>query len=69
MTDKIKKYCEGLDCSICGEKEPCIYKVANKLGQALTEIKECLTKNAEKGWVSTSEIDDILQKCEVLDKT
>lgn len=34
-----KKYCEGLDCTICGEKEPCIYKIANKL-QAQLQAKE-----------------------------
>lgn len=37
----------------------------DKYIKVLSEIEECLTKNAEKGWVSTSEIDDILQKCEV----
>lgn len=120
MTDKeIRKYCEGLDCAFCAEKEPCIYRIANRLEeqlkakeqeceelkkqtcglrselkyiidktcckyninakyyhekiveiinnldkykQTLAEINECLTKNACKGWVSTSEIDDILQK-------
>lgn len=36
MTDKqIKKYCDGLDCDICNEKEPCIYKIANELEEKL----------------------------------
>lgn len=34
-----EKYCEGLDCMICDEKEPCIYKIANKLVENL-EAKE-----------------------------
>lgn len=36
MTDKqIKKYCEGIDCSWCDEKEPCIYKIANELQEQI----------------------------------
>ena len=34
-----KKYCEGLDCIICDEKEPCIYRIANKLQETL-QLKE-----------------------------
>lgn len=38
----IKKYCEGLDCMICDEKEPCIYKIANKLAEKLqAKEQEC----------------------------
>lgn len=33
------KYCEGLDCEFCNEKEPCIYRRANKLQQCLDEIE------------------------------
>ncbi len=42
MADEIKKYCEGLDCAICDEKEPCIYKIANELEQKLAnKEQEC----------------------------
>lgn len=43
MTDKqIKKYCDGLDCAICNEKEPCIYKIANELEEKLSaKEQEC----------------------------
>lgn len=54
MTDK--KYCDGLDCALCNENEPCIYRIANILQeqlkrkeqecdsykQALDEIEEAL---------------------------
>ena len=53
MTDKqIKKYCEGLDCAICDEKEPCIYKIANKLEellQAKEQEFEAYKMEAEEG--------------------
>ena len=38
-----KKYCDGIDCQWCSEKEPCIYKIANR--QA--EIIEQTTKQYE----------------------
>lgn len=42
MTNEIKKYCEGLDCAICDEKEPCIYKIANDLQEQLSaKEQEC----------------------------
>ena len=44
MTDKqeIKKYCSGLDCSICNETEPCIYRIANELQEQLKrKEQEC----------------------------
>ena len=42
MKDEIKKYCEGLDCAICDEKEPCIYKIANELQEQLkAKEQEC----------------------------
>lgn len=33
--DKPKRYCEGIDCAWCNEKEPCIYKIANELEEKL----------------------------------
>lgn len=43
MTDKkTRKYCDGLDCALCNEKEPCIYKIANELEEKLqAKEKEC----------------------------
>lgn len=35
MADKPKKYCDGIDCAFCSEKEPCIYKIANRLESEL----------------------------------
>ena len=42
MTDKkeIKKYCSGIDCLTCGEAEPCIYRIANKLQEQLKRKEE-----------------------------
>ena len=64
MADEIKKYCEGLDCAICDEKEPCIYKIANELEEQLKrKEQECdvLRKLAETHLAETinmqSEID------------
>ena len=49
MTNEIKKYCEGLDCAICEEKEPCIYKIANELQEKLTaKEQECEELKEEK---------------------
>lgn len=39
MTGKPKKYCDGIDCAFCSEKEPCIYKIANRLESEL-KVKE-----------------------------
>ena len=37
-----KRYCEGIDCAWCGEKEPCIYKIANELEEKLLrKEQEC----------------------------
>ena len=33
--DKPKRYCEGIDCAWCNEKEPCIYKITNELEEKL----------------------------------
>ena len=48
MTDKqikiseTKRYCEGIDCLWCDEKEPCIYRIANELEQQLKrKEQEC----------------------------
>ena len=45
-----KKYCDGLDCAMCGESEPCIYREANELQkqvdtleQELQEYKQVIT--------------------------
>ena len=45
-----KKYCDGLDCAMCGESEPCIYREANELqkkvdtlGQELQKYKQAIT--------------------------
>ena len=45
-----KKYCDGLDCAMCGESEPCIYREANELqkqvdtlGQELQKYKQVIT--------------------------
>lgn len=48
--DKPKRYCEGIDCAWCNEKEPCIYKIANELEEKLLrKEQECeeLKKNVE----------------------
>ena len=48
MANEIKKYCEGLDCGICDEKEPCIYKIANELEEQLKrKEQECEELKAE----------------------
>ena len=40
--DKSKRYCEGIDCAWCNEKEPCIYKIANELEEKLLrKTQEC----------------------------
>ena len=40
--DKPKRYCEGIDCAWCNEKEPCIYKIANELEEKLLrKEQEC----------------------------
>ena len=45
-----KKYCDGLDCDMCSESEPCIYREANELqkkvdtlGQELQKYKQAIT--------------------------
>ena len=37
---EIKKYCSGIDCLTCGEVEPCIYRIANKLQEQLKRKEE-----------------------------
>lgn len=49
--DKPKRYCEGIDCAWCNEKEPCIYKIANELEEKLLhKEQECdeLKKQLER---------------------
>lgn len=76
--DKPKRYCEGIDCAWCNEKEPCIYKIANeleekllrkereceKLKQTLTEIEEIADKDfRHTAWEEYSkQLKQILQK-------
>lgn len=42
-----KKYCDGLDCDMCGESEPCVYREVNELRQQLDQLKQTLTEIKE----------------------
>lgn len=44
MIDKPKKYCDGIDCAFCSEKEPCIYKIANRLEDELYKLKQLIIR-------------------------
>lgn len=37
--NKPKRYCTGIDCAWCGEKEPCIYRIANGLEEENVKLK------------------------------
>lgn len=39
-----KKYCDGLDCAMCGESEPCIYREANELQKQVETLEQELQK-------------------------
>ena len=40
--EKKRIQCDGIDCAWCGEKEPCIYKIANELEEKLLhKTQEC----------------------------
>ena len=39
-----KKYCDGLDCAMCGESEPCIYREANELQKQVDTLEQELQK-------------------------
>ena len=39
-----KKYCDGLDCAMCGESEPCIYREANELQKQVDTLEQELKK-------------------------
>ena len=39
-----KKYCDGLDCVMCGESEPCIYREANELQKQVETLEQELQK-------------------------
>ena len=39
-----KKYCDGLDCAMCGESEPCIYREANELQKQIDTLEQELQK-------------------------
>ena len=40
----VKKYCDGLDCVMCGESEPCIYREANELQKQIDILEQKLQK-------------------------
>ena len=71
--DKPKRYCEGIDCAWCNEKEPCIYKIANELEEKLLrKEQECeeLKEDRER-WKSNfngkvSAIEELLQQLDQL---
>lgn len=47
----MKKYCDGLDCAWCNEKEPCIYRIANNLEEQLqAKEQECKALREEKAY-------------------
>lgn len=39
-----KKYCDGLDCAMCDESEPCIYREANELQKQVETLEQELQK-------------------------
>ena len=39
-----KKYCDGLDCNMCDESEPCIYREANELQKQVDTLEQELQK-------------------------
>ena len=39
-----KKYCDGLDCAMCGESEPCLYREANELQKQVDTLEQELQK-------------------------
>ena len=39
-----KKYCDGLDCVMYGESEPCIYREANELQKQVETLEQELQK-------------------------
>ena len=39
-----KKYCDGLDCAMCCESEPCIYREANELQKQVDVLEQELQK-------------------------
>ena len=69
--DKPKRYCEGIDCAWCNEKEPCIYKIANELEEKLLrKEQECERLKEEVSLLKESnsklqQIEDVnsLEKC------
>ena len=71
--DKPKRYCEGIDCAWCNEKEPCIYKIANELEEKLlrkeqecfqlANVYHCLVKIANH---RLNKIEDLQQQLDQL---
>ena len=43
-----KKYCDGLDCDMCGVSEPCIYREANELQKQVDTLEQELQKYKQK---------------------
>lgn len=63
----VEKYCEGIDCQYCSEKEPCIYKIANRQAEIIEEIKEIANNvydPVDKENDACFHILQIIQKCE-----
>ena len=73
MPDKkeIKKYCSGIDCLTCGEAEPCIYRIANKLQEQLQRKEEELRnicKAFDIEYVIDKETGSLIGRCNKLNK-
>ena len=57
----VEKYCEGIACQYCSEKEPCIYKLANRQAKIIEEIKEIAeTKQKQSVFVGETVFEQIL---------
>ena len=74
-----KKYCDGLDCDMCGESEPCIYREANELQKQLKrkeqELQEAMDNYVQLDLQRVKEYNELVdlykakeQECEELKK-
>lgn len=79
MEDKPKKYCDGIDCAFCSEKEPCIYKIANRLESKLRhkeqELQEAMDNYVQLDLQRVKEYNELVdlykakeQECERLNE-
>lgn len=59
-----KKYCDGIDCQWCSEKEPCIYKIANRQAEIIEEIKDITSKNLQTNLCSSCDGVGLYEGCE-----